>query len=205
VTTLFDDASKMFGITGDEGFSARIDDEIQLFQNQHANQDAVSIGFDDRPKSLSENRPRRGGQSPFVSTTPQKGTIPDGSRIGSKCALPARNFQRNGSWVYALGMSIADGCVAATRLGELDRIISGGCASLYPRLFTVRRYAAASDAGAGMQSRSDDLCIAGGGAQRNPRPAPPTRAAAERRHNLLRQIPFVKRDAMSGQQPAVLV
>jgi hypothetical protein len=161
----------MFGIAGDERFSGRIDDEIQVFQNQHANQDAVAIGFDDGPK----------------------------------CSLPARNFQRNTSWVCASGMPIADWCVAATRLGELDCIISGGCASLHPRLSTGRRYAAASDAGAGTQSRSDDLCIAGGGAQRNPRPAPPTRVAAERRHNPLRQIPFVKRDAMSGQQSPVLV
>ncbi len=34
-------------------------------------------------QSPSENRPQRGGQSPFVPKTPQKGTVPDDSRIGS--------------------------------------------------------------------------------------------------------------------------
>jgi hypothetical protein len=40
----------MFGIAEDERFSARIDDEVQVFQNQNADQNAISIGFDDRPK-----------------------------------------------------------------------------------------------------------------------------------------------------------
>ena len=48
-------------------------------------------------QSPSENRPQRGGQSPFVPKTPQKGTVPDDSRIGSKPVegstfLPAELF-----------------------------------------------------------------------------------------------------------------
>jgi len=35
-------------------------------------------------ESLSENRLWRGGQSPFAPEAPQKGTVPDGSRIGVK-------------------------------------------------------------------------------------------------------------------------
>src|SRR6516165_1191431 len=42
-------------------------------------------------KSLSENRPRRGGQSPFAHRASQKGTVPDGSRglaFGEGCIYP---------------------------------------------------------------------------------------------------------------------
>ncbi|HEV2971970.1 MAG TPA: DUF1549 and DUF1553 domain-containing protein [Pirellulales bacterium] len=38
-------------------------------------------------RRLSENRLRRGGQSPFVAKTPQKGTVPGGFRIASKVLL----------------------------------------------------------------------------------------------------------------------
>jgi RNA polymerase sigma-70 factor (ECF subfamily) len=36
------------------------------------------------PKSLSESRPQRGGQSPLPHRASEKGTVPDGSRTGSK-------------------------------------------------------------------------------------------------------------------------
>jgi hypothetical protein len=42
---LFDYAGEVFGIAGDERFSGGIDDEVQVFQNQHADQNAVAIGF----------------------------------------------------------------------------------------------------------------------------------------------------------------
>src|SRR5438270_11221346 len=45
---------------------------------------------------------RRGGQSPFVPKTPQKGTVPGGSRIGSKCNALALDRSRERTTNYRM-------------------------------------------------------------------------------------------------------
>ncbi len=101
-------AAKQVGAEGDRLTGLRIDWTL------------YTIG---ESKSLSENRPQRGGQSPFPpdhrgdGARPEKGTVPDGSRISSQLAMAALAVAENDSigqarraWgVRLLLESVADG------------------------------------------------------------------------------------------------
>jgi L-ribulose-5-phosphate 3-epimerase len=69
--------------------------QVELSRHSQMGPEAARQAFDFlqplmAATSLSENRLRKGGQSPFVPKTPQKGTVPGGSRIGSKRRPSAR-------------------------------------------------------------------------------------------------------------------
>ena len=65
-------------VAGDDKASAPADQNGALPPVADFPKDYKGTPFADA-KSLSDNRLRRGGQSPFPPRTPEKGTVPDGS------------------------------------------------------------------------------------------------------------------------------